>query len=86
MTKRVTTEEFIERAKKVHGDRYDYSNVIYVGANKKVDIICHEHGSYLQTPSKHLSGNSCRKCGQPQKMSTNEFAERAEKIHHGRYG
>lgn len=51
---RFTTEEFIIKAKEIHGDRYDYSLVEYEIANKKVKIICKKHGLFTQTPSKHL--------------------------------
>lgn len=57
-----TTQEFIERARKVHGDKYDYSKVIYLKAKKKVCIICPEHGEFLQTPDSHLRGAGCPKC------------------------
>lgn len=49
-----TTEEFIERAKVIHGDRYDYSNSIYVGHQSNIEIICKKHGSFFQQPSNHL--------------------------------
>jgi hypothetical protein len=61
-SKRKTTEEFIENAKKKHGDKYDYSLVDYKGNNKKVTIICPEHGEFEQTPNGHLNGNKCKKC------------------------
>lgn len=57
-----TTEEFIEKATAVHGDLYDYSKVNYVAWNKKVEIICHKHGSFWQTPNGHLGGHKCPKC------------------------
>lgn len=47
-------EEFINKAKLIHGDYYDYSNVVYINAIKKVQIVCPQHGSFLQSPSKHL--------------------------------
>lgn len=56
-------EEWIERARKVHGDRYDYSKVRYVNAHTKVVIICPIHGEFEQTPNNHLTGNGCPKCG-----------------------
>lgn len=40
MPKKITTEQFIEKARKIHGDKYDYSKVEYTKANKKVCIIC----------------------------------------------
>ena len=57
-----TTEQFIEDAKKVHGDRYDYSKVDYYNKSTEVEIICPEHGSFFQVASIHLSGSSCPKC------------------------
>ena len=57
-----TTEEFIQRAREVHGDKYGYSKVVYERKNKKVCIICPEHGEFWQSPEKHLSGQGCPKC------------------------
>ena len=62
MSQKLTTEEFIKKAREVHGDKYDYSKVEYVGNKAKVTIICTEHGEFLQSPHKHLSGHGCEKC------------------------
>lgn len=59
---KLTTEEFIERAKAVHGDSYDYSKVVYVNASTKVCIICKKHGEFWQRPSHHTDGRGCTKC------------------------
>lgn len=59
---RSNTEEFIEKAKKIHGTKYDYSKVKYVNAKTKVCIICPEHGEFWQTPNSHLRGSKCCKC------------------------
>ena len=59
---KLTTEEFIKRAQELHGDRYDYSKVEYVGSKTKVCIICKEHGEFSQSPQKHLSGQGCPVC------------------------
>ena len=59
---KLTTEEFIVKAKAVHGDRYDYSKVKYVNAATKVCIICKEHGEFWQKPSHHTNGHGCTKC------------------------
>ena len=59
MSKRVTTKDFINRARKVHGDRYDYQKVNYVAAIKNVIIICPKHGEFVQRPAGHLSGRGC---------------------------
>lgn len=57
-------ESFLERAKAVHGDTYDYSQTVYRGARKKVVIICPRHGSFEQFATKHLMGRGCWDCGQ----------------------
>jgi hypothetical protein len=56
------TIDFIEKAKAVHGTKYDYSKVEYVKAIEKVCIICHEHGEFWQTPNNHLRGKGCPSC------------------------
>ena len=61
--KKLTTEEFIKKARAVHGDKYDYSKVEYVGNKAKVCIICKEHGEFWQQASNHLKGAGCPKCG-----------------------
>lgn len=63
MPKKLTTDSFIAEARAKHGDRYDYSKVNYVNSATKVCIICPEHGEFLQSPSGHLGGNGCPKCG-----------------------
>lgn len=63
MGKRKTTEQFISEARKVHGDKYDYSMVEYVNARTKVCIVCPEHGEFWQIPDSHLRGRGCWKCG-----------------------
>lgn len=56
------TKECIEKFKKIHGDRYDYTKVVYVKALSKVIIICKKHGEFQQKPSKHMAGQGCVKC------------------------
>lgn len=60
--RRLTTEEFIKRAIKIHGNKYDYSKVEYKKCDEKICIICPEHGEFWQLPSKHLNGQGCFKC------------------------
>lgn len=57
-----TTEEFIKKAQKVHGDRYDYSTVKYTRSHDQIEIICKKHGPFKQTPTDHLSGKGCPLC------------------------
>ena len=83
---RLTTEEFIRRAKEVHGDKYDYSKVEYVNARIKVCIICPEHGEFRQTASEHLRGQGCPKCAQEKHNSTTEeFIRKAKEVHGDKY-
>lgn len=58
----MTREEFIEKANKVHGGKYDYSKVEYVKSDIKVCITCPEHGDFWQTPANHLFNQGCPVC------------------------
>ena len=61
--RRLTNEQFIEKARKVHGDKYDYSKVDYINNHTKVCIICPEHGEFWQTPNKHIDAKrGCHLC------------------------
>ena len=64
---RLTTEEFIRRAREVHGDKYDYSKVEYTDSRTKICIICREHGEFWQRASAHLDGQGCPLCGEKKK-------------------
>lgn len=88
--KKPSTQEFIEKAKKIHGNKYDYSKVTYVNNRTKVCIICQIHGEFWQTPKNHLHGQGCNKCaieykGNKRKSTTEEFIEKAKKIHGDKY-
>ena len=61
VNKQLTTEEFIENSKKIYGDKYDYSLVLYKNAYTKVDIICKEHGKFSIRPSDHKK-HECSLC------------------------
>ena len=85
-----TTDEFIAKAKKIHGDKYDYSKVRYVDAKTKVCIICPEHGKFEQRPSGHLKGYGCPKCayevkGKRRRSSLTNFIKKARKVHGDKY-
>lgn len=60
----LTTEVFIEKAKKVHGDKYDYSKVEYKNIMSKVIIICPKHGEFLERAEDHINGHGCSKCSE----------------------
>lgn len=78
MALRKTQVEVIEGFQAVHGDRYDYSKVIYKSSNTKVDVLCSEHGLFSVLPSHHLNGVGCRKCYfDSKKITKNEFVSRS---------
>jgi Protein of unknown function (DUF723). len=83
--RRFSTQEFLERATKKFGDRYDYSMVDYQGIEKKVKIICKLHGPFLMTPGCHLMKKGCPICGKWSLLTTEIFKERCTKIHGGIY-
>lgn len=96
MPKRKTTEEFIADARKVHGDKYDYSHVVYIDARTPVEIVCNKHGAFMQTPHTHLKGSGCALCGKEAyqdrfSLGTDAFISRAKllrsiiSIHTARY-
>lgn len=77
--------EFIDRAKSIHGDTYDYSKVEYSSNKRKVIITCKIHGDFLQKPNSHLQGKGCPSCGGTKKLSTEDFINRARVVHGDRY-
>lgn len=87
---RKTFEQFVEDARKVHGDKYEYNDGNYVNSHTKIGITCPEHGTFYQTPTNHLNGNGCPKCKAEKSRqmfsSTREkFIEKADEIHNGKY-
>jgi uncharacterized C2H2 Zn-finger protein len=82
----LSTEEFIERAMQVHKGRYGYFKVLYINSQTKVTITCELHGDFDQAPVGHLQGHGCPKCGGHLPLSTEEFIERANKVHSYKYG
>ncbi len=85
-----STEEFVAKAKNIHGDRYDYSSSDYVNSYTKVKIICLKHGDFWQSPNSHLKGRGCPVCGLSENKtkrtkSTEQFVKEAKEIHGDRY-
>lgn len=60
--KKLTTEQFIQRAKEIYGDRYNYDKVIYNNSREPVTIICSIHNEFQITPDNFLHKNGCAKC------------------------
>lgn len=82
-----TTEQFIENAKQIHGDKYNYSQVNYLGAKHKIEIICNKGHIFNQTPNDHLNGHGCKICvGWGEIINNpNLIIERSKKVHGDRY-
>jgi 3-methyladenine DNA glycosylase AlkC len=85
-----TQSDFINKAIKKHGDKYDYSNVVYEKSNKHVIIICKIHGEFIQTPNKHLLYNGCKKCSMSKiiektKLTTEIFINKSKFVHNNVY-
>ena len=68
--RRLTKEEFINRAIAVHGNKYDYSKVVYVNSLTEVCITCSKHGDFWQIPSSHLQGRGCNDCWEERRGKT----------------
>ena len=101
MAKRLNTELFIQKAREVHDDKYDYHNVDYKTSRDKVEIICPKHGVFSQKASSHLQGNGCPNCAKQwteehkrnhilsarksRGFTNQEWIERARKVHDNFY-
>jgi len=82
--------DFIDKANKIHNNKYDYSQVKYENAKTCIDIICSKHGEFKQTPNSHLNGTGCKLCANdktservfiPWEVQLNKFIE----IHNNKY-
>ena len=90
MSKKLTNEQFLECAQKMHGNKYDYSLVIYINTDTKIVIGCPTHGAFKQTPHSHLTGRGCKKCAtDTNAINYNKgaalFISQALIIHDGKY-
>lgn len=90
MLKRKTNNEFIEKSKSIHGERYDYSLANYINSSTKVKIICPEHGEFEQIPNNHLFGYGCQRCardltGLKKRTTHDDFIKKANQIHNNKY-
>lgn len=84
--RRLTPQEFLDRARAIHGSKYDYSKANYIDGKTKVCIICPKHGEYWQRPDGHLRGCICPQCVLDEKRNTLEYyIERSKKKHGDKY-
>ena len=86
----MTTEDFIVKAKNIHGDKYDYSKVEYTKNNDPVIIVCDVHGEFSQIPMKHLSGHGCKQCrcasrDNKRKLGVDNFIKKSKETHGDKY-
>lgn len=80
-TYRRSTEVFINEAKVIHGDRYDYSLTEFIKTSAKVTIVCKDHGPFEQIPNSHLKGLGCYRCGRNSVRTTEDFLKKAKEVH-----
>ncbi|MFK7002047.1 hypothetical protein V3470_13705 [Flavobacterium oreochromis] len=83
--KKITKEEFIEKANKVHNHNFIYDKVVYLNNKAKVIITCRKHGDFEQIPANHLKGNGCLDCSGLKRLSPQEFIEKANKVHNYKF-
>jgi hypothetical protein len=79
--KKLTTHEFIENAKLIHGNKYDYSVVNYINSRTKIQIICSKKHLFTQIPNSHLQGNGCPNCNVSKKLSIDDVKNLCYKFH-----
>ena len=85
MPKKLNKDEFIEKSKLLHDNKYQYGKVNYKNNKIKITITCLEHGDFDQLPMAHLKKQGCPKCYGNIKSNTKEFIEKSNKIHNNRY-
>lgn len=81
----MSNDQFVEKAKQIHGDRFDYSKVQYLNSTTQVVIVCKEHGEFLQTPASHLQGSGCSACSGVKRHEQADFLRLAVAVHGTKY-
>jgi phage FluMu protein Com len=86
MPRKLTREEFILKAKEVHGNKYDYKDVVYKNNRIQVNILCTEcEEVFKQRPIDHLQGNGCPPCNGTKKLTLEQFIQKAREVHEEKY-
>jgi len=84
--RKMTIDEFIDKSKDVHGDKYDYSLVKYIDAKTKVKVICPKHGVFHTVPFNHINGRMCSICSNENRFyTTEEFISKSKDVHGDKY-
>lgn len=84
----LTLETFKAKAKKIHGDKYNYGSVNFKNNGTKIKILCNNcEQHFMQSPSRHISGQGCPKssCGGTQKLTHDDFVQKGMKKFGGHY-
>ena len=87
----LTTEEYVEKCKLVHGCRYDYSKVIYKGSAEDVIVVCKIHGDFIRNASVHSCGGGCLHCAEEVKTIKRskkegiKFVKEGSRVHNNKY-
>ena len=89
-TKKVSTEDYINRVKNIHIDDkgyplYIYDNTIYINTNTMISIDCPKHGKFLLRPTTHLNGTGCPTCNSNTLITKEEFIKKAQLIHNNKF-
>jgi len=87
---RLESDVYLDRVKKTHGDKYDYSKVEYKTLKDYITIICPIHGEFNQRADVHLKGEGCKKCylekrGKDNRLTTEEVICKFKEIHGDKY-
>ena len=81
----LTSQQFIKEAKKVHGNKYDYSKSVCGKSRTLITIVCKKHGEFKKTAYHHLKGAGCQKCAKVYRPTTEEFITKLKSIHYDKY-
>lgn len=82
---RLSQEDFIWKSRQCHGDRYDYSQSVYVNTSTKVKIGCRTHGVFEQIAKDHFSGHGCPACTDNKRLSKDDFVAKSRLVHGDKY-
>ena len=90
MARKLTQEEFIRKARKIHGNKYGYGLVRYINNRTKIEIKCPVHGIFLQKPNGHLLGYGCCECAVQKRSklrtkTVDSFFKKAKLTHNNKY-
>ena len=85
MPNKLTTKEFILKAEKVHGKKYEYQLSEYISSSSPINITCPIHGEFKQSINSHKNGNGCNKCYTNNRKTLDKFINEANTTHNKKY-